>query len=461
MTDFFALERNYDAAVEWRRQLHRHAQPGWLEFYATGFIAEKLSAWGYDIFLGPQIIAPDKSMFVPPPDVMEREYARTLDSGIKEEYLRPAKGGLTGVVGVLKGNGEGPVIAFRFDIDALEIMESPEQACRAVEGGYISECPGYAHMCGHDAHAATGLLLAQYFAENRETIKGTVKFIFQPDEEKVSGAGAMVARGVVNDVDFLVAGHVGANLLKTGQVSLNVKNMLAVTRYEILFKGSSAHATGRPDQGKNALLGACVAAQNLHAIARHGLGVSMVNVGKIQSGVTFNVIPDTASLLLELRAGTREISDYLQKKTREVVEGAAAMYALEAEMDVAVNLKAGVNHPDLVEIGTRVAETVPYITEIVPSIAINASEDFVVLADAVQNNGGKAIYVIHGTPVGAGQHSVAFDLDEKVILNAACFYVAFYEELKAAHDINSTSVYLKAEGENDGKKTFARESSLR
>lgn len=432
MIEFFDHEENNREAVEWRRQLHRHAQPGWLEFFATGFIAEKLHSWGYEISLGKKIIDPDKRRFLPSPEILEREYNKALAADVKEEFLRPAKGGLTGVVGVLKGDAEGPVIAFRFDIDALEITECPALAVKAVKEGYISQHPGYAHMCGHDAHAATGLLLAKYFAENRDTVRGTVKFIFQPDEEKVSGAAAMVSRGVTDQVDVLVAGHVGANLVKTGQISLNVKNMLALTRYEVTFRGRSTHTTGRPDQGNNALLGACAAAVSLHTIARHGLGASMVNVGKIQSGVGFNIIPDTAMILVELRAGTREISAYLKKKAEDVIRGAAAMYDLEVDIKTIVNMDAGSNDPALVAIGTRVARGLANISEVVPEIAINASEDFVLLADAVQAHGGKAIYVIHGTPVGVGQHSAAFDLDENVIGNAASFYAAFYEALKTS-----------------------------
>lgn len=420
----------YMEAVKWRRQLHRHPQPAWLEFYATGFIAEKLNDWGYELLLGSQIIDPEKRLFVPQAHVMAQEYKKTLEAGIAEEYILPAKDGLTGVVGILRGREAGPTIAFRFDIDALETTESQEPSHRPNREGYASEHLGYAHMCGHDAHAATGLLLAKYFADNIDEIKGTIKLIFQPDEEKLSGANAIAARGIVDDVSYLVGGHVGANLLKVGQISLNVKNMLAITRSEITFTGRATHSTSRPDQGKNALLGACAAVTNLHAIARHGLGVSMVNVGKIQGGTTWNVIPDTTTFWLETRAVTSEINDYLQEKAHEIVSGAAQMYGVEAAVKQIVHSGAGENSPALIERGTQVARSMPQIIkEVVPEVAINASEDFVALAQAVQKKGGKAIYVIHGTPVGGGQHSNSFEIDEKVILNAALFYSSFYKEL--------------------------------
>ena len=107
-----------ETAVSWRRLLHRHAQPGWLEFFATGFIAEKLESWGIEISQGTKILDAEGRLFVPPESVLDREYRRALSAGIDERYLRPARGGLTEVVRVLVGAQPGPHVAFRFDIDA-------------------------------------------------------------------------------------------------------------------------------------------------------------------------------------------------------------------------------------------------------------------------------------------------------------------------------------------------------
>jgi aminobenzoyl-glutamate utilization protein A len=429
LKSFFECSENFAEAVKWRRLLHQHPQPGWLEFYATGFIAEKLSDWGYKVLQGSQIIDAEKRMFVPDCDIMRKAYEKTLATGIKEQYIKTAKGGLTGVVGILRGKEAGPQVAFRFDIDALEIIESQAASHRPNAEGYVSQYSGYAHMCGHDAHVAIGLLLAKYFADNIDQIKGTIKLIFQPDEEKLSGAKAMLAKGVVDDVEYLIGGHVGANLLKVGQIGLVVKNILAVTRSEVIFKGKAIHSTGRPDLGKNALLGVCAAVTNLHAIARHGLGVAMLNVGKIEGGIAWNVVPDQVRFWLETRGVTSEINDYMQEKAREVINGAAKMYGLDFEIKTVTDSPGGSNSVELIDIGTRVAHEIPQITEVVPEVAINASEDFVILANAVQNRGGKAIYLVHGTPVGEGQHSNAFDIDEKVILNAAQFYACLYKTI--------------------------------
>ena len=421
-----------ETAVSWRRLLHRHAQPGWLEFFATGFIAEKLESWGIEISQGTKILDAEGRLFVPPESVLDREYRRALSAGIDERYLRPARGGLTGVVGVLVGAQPGPHVAFRFDIDALEIQESKEMSNRANREGYASIYPGYSHMCGHDAHIVTGLLLARYLSEHREAIRGRISLIFQPNEEALAGARAMIRRGVTDGVDYLIGGHVAANLWKVGQIGLNVKNILAVVRSKVRMKGVPAHSTGRPDLGKNALLGACTAVTNLHAIARHGEGVGILNVGKIEGGISWNVIPDDVTIWLETRAETTEINNYMQRRAQEIIKGAAAMFDLSYTIEKVVESVSCKNSPELVAMGTEAARLVPGIEEVVPEVSVNASEDFALLAEAVGKKGGKTLYAIHGTPVAGGQHSDSFDLDERVILNAARFYAVLYDRLTAS-----------------------------
>ncbi|HUK99525.1 MAG TPA: M20/M25/M40 family metallo-hydrolase, partial [Nitrospirota bacterium] len=216
-----SISANFAAAVEWRRALHRCPQPSWLEFFATAFVAEKLSNWGYTLKMGKDVIAADKMLLLPDQDKLHEEYQRALKAGAKEQFLVQSKGGFTGVVAVLKGDKPGPTIGFRFDIDSNEVMESRESTHRPAKEGFSSQNLGYAHMCGHDAHMAIGLLLAKYFCDNRANIKGTVKFIFQPNEENLSGAAAMIARGVLDDVDFLFSGHIGLALKTLGQISFN------------------------------------------------------------------------------------------------------------------------------------------------------------------------------------------------------------------------------------------------
>jgi aminobenzoyl-glutamate utilization protein A len=118
-----SISANFDSAVEWRRTLHRCPQPSWLEFFATAFVAEKLSGWGYALTMGKDIIPADKQLLLPGKEKLDEEYQRALKAGAKEEFLAKARGGFTGVVAVLKGDKPGPTVAFSFYIDYKEVME--------------------------------------------------------------------------------------------------------------------------------------------------------------------------------------------------------------------------------------------------------------------------------------------------------------------------------------------------
>ena len=423
------LAAHFDEAVQWRRQLHRNPQPAWLEFYSTGFVAEKLAEWGYDLLLGKDIIEADKRVVVPDLQTLEAEYDRAIGSGIKEQFVAPARGGYTGVVGVLKGPLPGPVVGFRFDIDSLEIHESGDPAHRPAAQGFISQNPGYAHMCGHDVHTAMGLLLARHFAENRGTLRGTVKFLFQPNEENLGGAVAMVEKKVVDDLDFLFGGHVGINMKQVGQIAMSVKSFMALSRFEVTYRGRAAHSALRPNDGKNALLGACAAVINLYAIARHADGASRVNVGAMQAGTTWNIIPDKACFRMETRGVTNEINDFMVEKAGEVLEGAAKMYGLDLDIKPAATALSAESSPELIELGTLIAQSLPSTARVIRETAFNASEDVTVMMERVQARGGKALFVVFGTPVGGGHHSATFDVDEQVIRNGAEFLAAMHREV--------------------------------
>jgi aminobenzoyl-glutamate utilization protein A len=422
-----SIAANFPAAVEWRRTLHRCPQPPWLEFFATAFVAEKLAGWGYALKMGNDIIPADKQLLLPDTEKLEEEYQRAIRAGAKEQFLVHAKGGFTGVVAVLQGDKPGPTIAFRFDIDSNEVMESLDAAHRPAKDGFSSQNPGYAHMCGHDAHIAVGLLLAKHFADNRADIKGTVKFIFQPNEENLSGAAAMIARGVLDDVDFLFSGHVGLALKTLGQISFNIQGFMALTRYEVTYTGRPSHAALRPDQGKNALLGSCAAISNLYAIARHGSGASRINVGYHQAGSAWNVIPEKAYFRIETRGVSNEINAYMGQKALEVIEGAARMYDLKCEVKKAAEAIVASNSPEMITVAERVAKNLASVQEVVPEVFFGASEDVTLMMEKVKERGGRTLVALFGTPIYGGHHNSSFDVDERVIQNAAEFFAALHK----------------------------------
>ena len=427
-------EQDYLAAVGWRRKLHQHAQPAWLEFFATGFVAEKFSGWGYDVKMGHDILDANKLLLLPNPAKLEEEYQRALQAGIEEKYLAPAKGGMTGVVATLKGKLPGPVVAFRFDIDSNEVSEASDPEHIPARESFASQNPSYAHMCGHDVHAATGLLLAKWFADNRDELCGSVKFIFQPNEENLSGAAAMVSKGIVDDVDYMLGGHVGTAARQLGQIACNVRGILALSRFEVTFTGRPTHAAASPQEGKNALLGACAAVANLHGIARHAEGATTVNVGYLQAGTTWNVVPEKAYFQMETRGVTTEINEYMARRAHEIIAGAAQMHDLGYEIKPAAVSFGGVSSPELVSLAEAVARQLPSVSEVLQSSSIGGSEDYTVFMRQVQERGGQALFLLFGTPTYGGHHNSKFDVDERVIKNAAEFYVAMHREIVATNE---------------------------
>ncbi len=403
-----------------------------MEFFSTGFVAQKLKAWGYQVLEGQEIIDAGSRVMIPDEEALDFEYGRTLQEGIDEKDIAPAKGGFTGVVGILKGRQAGPTVAFRFDIDCNEVMESHETAHRPAKEGFVSCHDGYAHMCGHDVHTSIGLLLAVYFAENREKIKGTVKIIFQPGEESLGGALPMVNKGVVDDVDYLLGAHVGVGLPKVGQIALSVNHVLATSHYEVWYKGKPSHAAVCPQAGKNAMLGACAAVTNIHAISRHSKGASRINTGILRSGESWNVVPDEAYFRLETRGDTTEIDQYLIDRAKQIIDGAARMYDLKATVKPAGSVPSGKNSPELIELGKAAAQTLDSVT-LVGETPLNAFEDFTVMMDRVQKKGGKAMYMVFGTPIHGGHHSSTFDIDENVIPTGATFMAGLYDRIVCRH----------------------------
>jgi aminobenzoyl-glutamate utilization protein A len=424
-----SISVHYPEAVQWRRTLHKCPQPSWLEFFATAFVAEKLAGWGYDVRQGRDVIAEDKLLLLPAPEILQAEYDRALKAGASEKFLAPARGGFTGVIAVLKGDLPGPTMGFRFDIDSNEVTEAVDKNHLPAREGFISQNPGYAHMCGHDIHTATGLLLAKYFADNRKTLKGTVKFLFQPNEENLSGAAGMIEKGALDDLDYLAGGHIGLATKETGQICFNIHSFMALSRFEVTFTGRPTHAAVSPEQGKNAMLGACNAVTNLYAIARHSKGATRINVGILQAGSTWNVIAEKSYFRMETRGVTNELNDYMVERAREVIEGAAKMYGLTVEMKPAAEAVVAANSPELIAVAERVAKKLESVKQVVPSAAFNASEDVTLMIERVQKKGGKALFAMFGTPTHGGHHNSTFDADETVIRNAAEFFAALQKEV--------------------------------
>lgn len=402
--------------VAYRRDFHRYAESGWLEFRTASLVARRLADLGFEVQVGRDVMRDEARMGLPEPATLDAAWERALAQGGDPVYLKALAGGFTGVVGVFR-NGDGPTVGLRFDMDALALQESAAETHRPAREGFASVNAGAAHACGHDGHTALGLGVAEVSMVLRDSFRGTVKLIFQPAEEGVRGAKSMVEAGVVDDVDVLLGLHLYGRW-NLGEIECSRSNFLATSKFDALIKGEPAHAGGDPQAGRNALLAAATAVLNLYAIPRHRQGATRINVGKLIAGEGRNVICPEARLVIETRGATTELNDYMVERATRVLTSAAAMY------DCAVDVIAMGSAP-LAESDKALGERVEAVAlsiggfSLHPSENGGGSEDYTYMMRRVQERGGLATHIGLGAGIGAGGHHTAtFDFDERALVDA-------------------------------------------
>ena len=411
-----AAQELRERTVARRRDFHKHAEAAWTEFRTASIVAKTLQGLGYQVLTGDEVVDPREMMGVPSAAELERHFRRALEQGADAAWAEKMRGGKTGVVGVMRFAKPGPTVALRVDMDANDLIEAAETKHRPFGEGFASVNKGAMHACGHDGHTATGLGVAEVLVSLKDRLAGTVKLIFQPAEEGVRGAKAMVARGVVDDVKYVVGAHLGVNLKKNGQVACRTEGFLATTKVDAAFTGVPAHAGAAPENGRNAILAAATATLNLHAIPRHSQGASRINVGVIQGGAGRNVIPPNAVIKLETRGATTVINDYVYGEAVRIIEAAAAMHGCTVATQLMGGAAGCENDAALVERIQQVVKRQGLFSEIVPAGNIGGSEDCTYFMERVQKNGGQAAFVMIGTKLAAGHHDSFFDFDEEALV---------------------------------------------
>jgi len=400
--------------LEWRRDLHKHAEAGWVEFRTASFVASKLSSWGYEIQAGRQVIKDEARMGVPDRAYLEQQEKRALSQGADPKWLEHFSGGYTGVVGILDTGRPGPTVGLRVDMDALDLQESLAFDHVPVKENFVSINPKMMHACGHDAHTSIGLGAAYVLSRMKDQLKGRIKLIFQPAEEGVRGAKSMVEAGVVDDVDVFIATHIGLDA-DLGELICCDLRFLATTKFDVTYTGKAAHAGDKPEEGKNALLAAATAALNLHAIPRHSAGKSRVNVGVLEAGSGRNIIPASARLKVETRGETTAINEYVYQKAVQIITSAADMFEVEARIDLVGAAQSCAPSEELLGFIREQAKFVPEIHTINETHVSGGSEDATYMMSRVKERGGLAAYIVFGTSLAAGHHNERFDIDEKVM----------------------------------------------
>jgi aminobenzoyl-glutamate utilization protein A len=399
--------------IDYRRDFHRHAESGWTEFRTASLVARRLSDLGYEVRIGRHVVKDEERMGLPPPEVLEQCWQRAREQGGDPQFLEAVRGGLTGVVGILR-HGEGPTLGLRFDMDALDLTESTSPDHRPAREGFSSVNDGAMHACGHDAHTAVGLGVAQVLARLLDRLHGTVKLVFQPAEEGVRGAKAMVGAGVVDDVDFMLGHHVYSGW-GLGEIDPGRSGYLATSKFDATLTGAPAHAGGRPHEGRNALLAAATAILNLHAIPRHKEGATRINVGRLVAGTGRNIVPACAHLVIETRGASTELNDYVYDYAVRILEAAASMHTCTLEIKGMGSAKSASSDAELAERVERIALNMDGFS-IRPPERGGGSEDFTYMMARVQENGGLATNIGIGADLGGwGHHTAEFDIDERAL----------------------------------------------
>ena len=412
----------------WRRDFHRHPELGFCEFRTAATVAATLESLGWRVAAGAEVMRAEARTEVPPAAEIAAARAEALRDGADPAWVARFGDGLTGVVGTLDTGRPGPTVAFRVDLDALPVRESDEPAHAPVREQFSSTRPGRMHACGHDGHTAIGLGLAATLPALARDWRGKIKLIFQPAEEGCRGAKSMVAAGVLSDVDYYFATHLGISLLETGAVACGTDKILATIKLDAVFRGTAAHAGVDPHLGRNALLAAATATVQLHAISRHGEGASRVNVGLISGGTGRNIVPDRAALKLEVRGATTLVCRWMATEAERVLRAAAAMHGVEVAIE-SVGESISAPCDDAARAAVRRAAEKSGASRIVEYAPLGGSEDATFMMAAVQARGGSASYVLVGTPLPAGHHHPRFDIDEAALPRAVALHTAIAGDL--------------------------------
>ena len=404
-------------AAALRRDFHQYPEPGWMEIRTASKVAGMLHDMGYEVLAGREVCDGEARLGLPSIDELERQYSWAAKNGADLRYIDKVSKGYTGVMGILRC-GKGPVLALRFDMDALKVTEDRKNIHLPSRMGFCSRVPGVMHACGHDGHTAIGLCVAELLMKLKSKLCGTVKLVFQPAEEGVRGANSIAKKGCLDDVDYIFASHVypkdGGDDSDIGIFSGKC-GVVATTKLDVSFTGRAAHAGMFPELGKNAMLASANAVLNLYAIPRRGDTATQINVGHMQAGGQRNVICDRADLELEVRGETTEANDYMEECARRVIKNAAEMYGCGYDINIVGRADALHNSIELSEMLHDICENeLELKTEYVRGFG-GGSEDFACMAERVMQYGGESLYFHILSDCAAPNHSNDFDFDENVM----------------------------------------------
>jgi amidohydrolase len=302
--------------VRMRRDFHRHPELGFQETRTGAIVAERLIRLGMEVQLG---------------------------------------AGQTGVVGMLEGARPGPTVLVRFDMDALPITELSDSE-------YASQNSGVMHACGHDGHTSMGLALAEIMAGYQDEMAGSLKFLFQPAEEGLGGALAVMADGVLNNPrpDVAFAMHLWTPS-QIGKIRVVEGPCMASSSvFTLTVQGRGGHGAA-PHLAVDPILAAAHIVAALQSIVSRNVNPQdsvVVSIGQITAGTTFNVIPDQAFLKGTVRSYNNDLHSLIYRRILEMARNMAVAFSCEATMETIAIVPAVENAAEPTAVVRRAAASV-------------------------------------------------------------------------------------------------------
>jgi hippurate hydrolase len=374
----------HDELTTWRRDFHAHPEIGFEEERTSASVAEKLHEFGCEVH---------------------------------------RKVGKTGVVGVLRAGNAPHSIGLRADMDALPIVEANDLPYRSRHDGRM-------HACGHDGHTTMLLGAAKYLAATRD-FDGTVNFIFQPAEEGLGGAKAMLEDDLFArfPCDFVYGMHnmpghpVGTFAIRPGVM------MAAGAFFDIMIDGKGSHGA-RPEDGVDPVIIAAQMTMALQTIVSRNVEPNepaVVSVTQIHTGAAYNVVPDTAVLRGTARTFSRDVMALIESNMRRLVEHIAASFGARARLDFRDLFAPLVNEPQETQLFADV------VSDLVGESNVDrrrsrvlGSEDFSFMLEACPGayiNIGNGTDGSHAAPL----HNPHYDFNDAVLPFGAAAFAALVE----------------------------------
>ena len=320
--------------------------------------------------------------------------------------------GKTGVVAMLDGASDGPTVLIRADMDALPILEENTT-------DYTSQVAGKMHACGHDGHTAIALGVAKVLTKHRDSLKGRVKFVFQPAEEIAGGAKAMITDGVLNDPrpDVSLGLHLW-NSLPVGILGVGKgATMASSSIFKIIITGKGAHGA-QPHQGIDPVTCAAQVITALQTIVARNVDPekeAVVSVTTMHAGHAHNVIPKSVELTGTLRAFDIEVRDLITQRLKDIAQGIGQAMQCEVEAEVEHLTIPVVNHAEVYDkVQPRLASIVG-TDKVESAVSTMGGEDMAFLMDDIP---GMFFFVGSANSereLDYGHHHPRFDFDEDAL----------------------------------------------